>query len=191
MHCWHQSTSRPGASNVLYPLCPIGRSRCATALADRACHPEGICWCAALDRVREAVRQPHASIDVEQGWAYAFRMDGACEYNLHIARTVPQRCPCESPPPLECSFVQLILCVMLPAPLRELSVNSRTTHKILSIISTAAGACARLLTFSPWMCQMTGAHGTLAGVGNTGPENVRGCLATCSGRYAWRKKRSC
>jgi hypothetical protein len=132
MHCWHQSTSRPGASNVLYPLCPIGRSRCATALADRACHPEGICWCAALDRVREAVRQPHASIDVEQGWAYAFRMDGACEYNLHIARTVPQRCPCESPPPLECSFVQLILCVMLPAPLRVLSVNSRTTHKILS-----------------------------------------------------------
>jgi hypothetical protein len=30
-----------------------------------------------------------------------------------------------------------------------------------------------------------------AGVGNTGPENVRGCMATCSGRYAWRKKRSC
>jgi len=31
------------------------------------------------------------------------------------------------------------------------------------IISTAAGACALLLTFYPWMCHMTGAHGTLAG----------------------------
>ena len=34
----------------------IGRSRCATALADRACYPEGICWCAALDRTRHAMR---------------------------------------------------------------------------------------------------------------------------------------
>ena len=33
------------------------------------------------------------------------------------------------------------------------------------IISTAAGACALLLTFSPLMCQMTVAHGTLAGRG--------------------------
>jgi hypothetical protein len=31
------------------------------------------------------------------------------------------------------------------------------------IISTAAGTCTLLLPFYPWMCQMTGAHGTLAG----------------------------
>ncbi len=35
-------------------------------------------------------------------------------------------------------FVQFILCVVRPHPLREPSVNSRTTHKILSIL----GKCA-------------------------------------------------
>ena len=44
----------------------IGRSRCATALADRACHPEGMCWCAALDRTRDAMRLAPLTWGVEK-----------------------------------------------------------------------------------------------------------------------------
>ena len=60
----------------------------------------GMRWCAVLDRMREAVRLPHVSIDVRHREAYALFVEEACEYNPHIAQTVPQRCSCESPPPL-------------------------------------------------------------------------------------------
>jgi hypothetical protein len=48
-------------------------------------------WCAASDTTWEAVRLPHAAIDVRHGEAYVLRVEGACQDNPHIAQTVPHR----------------------------------------------------------------------------------------------------
>ena len=81
-------------------------------------------WYAASDRAREAVRLPHASMDVRHGEAYALRVAGACQYYPHMARTVPQllRCfSCDGSPLLRGSFVPSIFCVV-----RDLHLTFRT-----------------------------------------------------------------
>jgi hypothetical protein len=59
-------------------------------------------------------------------------------FMLHkLCHSAPQTLACESQPPLESSFVQLILCILQPARLSQGRLYPRTTHKILSILGKA------------------------------------------------------
>ena len=84
-------------------------------------------------------------------------VEGACQYNPHIAQTVPHRfspaCLARASDRLWSSSIQYILCAVRPARSAQGRVCPCTTHKILSIMPSP-GSCRstsgkhRLLQYS-------------------------------------------